>query len=228
MTFTYYGHSALRIQAKGVDLLIDPYLSDNPLAQGIVDIDTLKPDAILVTHAHGDHWGDTPAIAAASGALVVGNYEVATYIEQRHDHTNTLGLNIGGGADLPWGRVTMTHALHSSSFPDGSYGGNPGGFIIEIEEKVIYHAGDTAPFAEMAWIGEEYAIDVAFIPVGDVFTMGPRTSLRAAGMLRANLYVPIHHGTFPPIVIDTSAWARLFEEKGHRARVLAPGETLSL
>lgn len=226
MTLTYYGHSALRIQAPSADLLVDPFLSGNPLAKGIVDPATLRPDAILVTHAHGDHWGDTPAIAAASGALVIGNYEVATYIEQTHGHAHALGLNIGGGADLPWGRVTMTPALHSSSFPDGAYGGNPGGFIIEIDGKVIYHAGDTAPFAEMAWIGEDFAIDIAFIPVGDVFTMGPRSSLRAANMLKAKTYVPIHHGTFPPIQIDTEAWARSIKAAGHLPHVMKPGETL--
>lgn len=228
MRITYYGHSAIRIQTEGADLLIDPFLTGNPLAQGLVDIRSLKPDAILVTHAHGDHWGDTPALAKASGALVVTNFEITTYLEKKHGHTHTMGLNIGGGVDLPWGRVVMTHAWHSSSFPDGTYGGHPGGFVIEAEGKVIYHAGDTAPFAEMAWIGEERPIDLAFIPVGDCFTMGPTTSLRAARLLGAHTYVPIHYNTFPPIRIDAAAWAERMGQAGHRARVMRPGETLSL
>ncbi|MEZ4700670.1 MAG: metal-dependent hydrolase [Rhodothermales bacterium] len=228
MNITYYGHSALRIEAGGVDILVDPFISGNPLAKGIVDAGSLKPDVILLTHAHGDHWGDTPEIAKASGALVIGNYEIATRLNQQHGHDHTIGLNIGGGVDQPWGRVTMTHALHSSSFPDGTYGGNPGGFVLEIEGKTLYLAGDTAPFAEMAWIGADYALDIAFIPVGDVFTMGPRSSLRAAQMLKARRFIPIHYNTFPPIRIDTEAWARSFAEAGHHAQVMAPGETLSV
>ncbi len=228
MILTYFGHSALQIETNGVTLLIDPFITGNPHAEGIVEAGALSPDVILLTHAHGDHWGDTPEIAQRSGAHVVANYEIVQYLIREHGHDNATGMNIGGGATFPWGRAEQTLAWHSSSFPDGTYGGNPNGYLLHIEERVVYHAGDTAVFSEMAWLGDERPIDVAFIPVGDCFTMGPKEALRAADMIGARMYVPIHYNTFPPIQVDIDAWAAAMKDAGHACRVLTAGETLAL
>ena len=228
MDLTYFGHSAFQIQTQGTTLLFDPFITGNPLAEKVISAGDLTPDVILLTHAHGDHWGDTPAIARRTGALVVGNFEITEYIRQKHGHARVHAMNTGGSWNFDWGRVTMTNALHSSSFPDGTYGGNPNGYLLEIEGKCIYDLGDTAPFAEMAWIGEDYDVDLALMPIGDCFTMGPAGAARAAGMIRPALSIPIHYDTFPPIEVDTEEWTELMSAKGLETRVLAPGETISL
>lgn len=125
MTITYFGHSALQIETNGTTLLVDPFITGNGLAEGVVTADELNPDVILLTHAHGDHWGDTPAIAERTGALVVANFEITSYLGRVHGYENTHPMNTGGSWTFDWGRVTQTYARHSSSFPDGTYGGNP-------------------------------------------------------------------------------------------------------
>ncbi len=228
MVLTYYGHSAFQIETAGTTLLVDPFITGNKHAEGIVSPDDLNPDVILLTHAHGDHWGDTPDIAARTGALVVGNFEVTNYITDEHGHENIQPMNIGGSWDFDWGRVTMTYAWHSSSFPDGTYGGNPGGYILEIEGRTIYDLADTCPFNEMEWIGEDHDIDLALMPIGDCFTMGARDAVRAARMIRPNLSIPIHYDTFPYIEVDVGEWERLMDAAEFKTRVLNPGETLEL
>lgn len=228
MKLTYFGHSAFQLDVNGVVILIDPFISGNPLAEGVVRLEDLKADVILVTHAHGDHFGDTPALAARTGALVVANFEITAYLERSHGYTNCVAMNTGGGFDLPWGRVTQTWALHSSSFPDGTYGGNPGGFVVESGDRCVYFAGDTAPFAEMAWIGDNHDIDVAVLPVGDVFTMGAPGSVRAATMLRAAGVIPCHYDTFPPIKTDIQSWADRMRGAGQTPFVLAPGQSMKI
>jgi len=228
MQLTFFGHSAFQLQVGGHSILIDPFITGNPLAEGIVTADDLSPDTILLTHAHGDHWGDTPSIASRTGALVVANFEITQYLASRHGHENVQPLNTGGGVDLGWGRVTNTWARHSSSFLDGTYGGNPGGFIIEAGGKCLYVAGDTSPFAEMAWIGEDFDIDVAVLPIGDCFTMGHEGSVRAASMLNAGRIVPCHYNTFPPIETDTVVWSTRMTAAGQTPHVLAPGQTLDI
>ncbi|WP_457652769.1 metal-dependent hydrolase [Rhodocaloribacter sp.] len=227
MKLTYFGHSAFQIETGGVTILVDPFITGNPHAEGVVTADDLFPDVILVTHAHGDHWGDTPSIAVRTGAQVVANFEITQYLTQNHGHENVLPMNTGGSWAFEWGRVIQTDARHSSSFPDGTYGGNPNGFIVHVEGKCIYALGDTSAFAEMAWIGEEHDVDVALVPIGDCFTMGPKDSLRAVRMIRPKLTVPIHYGTFPLIEVDVAAWARMMAEAGFEAKVLAAGETLT-
>ena len=226
MELTYFGHSAFEVRGKKT-LLFDPFISANPLTKGVVSGADLNPDVILVTHAHADHWGDTMAILKRTGALLVANYEIVTYA-QRHGHDNVHPLNTGGAWQFEWGWVKQTYARHSSSFEDGTYGGNPNGFILKMDGQCIYDAGDTAPFAEMAWIGADHDIDVALVPIGDCFTMGPNDALRAASMLKPGLTIPIHHTTFPLIEVDTSAWAKAMDDHGYPARILAPGESLSL
>lgn len=228
MELTFFGHSAFQLEVEGTLIQIDPFITGNPLAEGVVQVDDLAADAILVTHAHGDHFGDTPALAARTGAVVVANFEITSFLEREHGITKVQPLNTGGGFDFPWGRVTNTWALHSSSFPDGTYGGNPGGFVIEAAGRCVYVAGDTAPFYEMAWIGDHHDIDVAILPVGDVFTMGEAGSVRAAMMLRAAGIVPCHYDTFPPIRIDIEAWARRMRGAGQTPFVLKPGQSMQI
>lgn len=226
MKLTFFGHSAFQIEGDSATILVDPFISQNPLNTGFIRIEDLRPDVILLTHAHGDHWGDTPEIAEQSGALVISNHEIVSYLAANHGYENVHGMNTGGSSSFDWGKVTYTWARHSSSFPDGTYGGNPGGFIIELDGKTIYAAGDTDRFAEMAWYGEDYGIDLALLPVGDCFTMGPAEAARAARMLRADLSVPIHWGTFPPLTGNPDTFVELVTQNGGRAQKLAPSDSL--
>lgn len=225
MKLTYFGHSAFQIETGGTTLLFDPFISGNGHTEGIVTADELEPDVILLTHAHGDHWGDTLSIARRTGALLVANFEITSYA-QKHGHDNVQPMNTGGGWTFPWGRVVQTYARHSSSFPDGTYGGNPNGYLLFVEGTCIYDAGDTCPFAEMAWIGEEHDVDLALLPIGDCFTMGPEDSVRAARMIRPKRTVPLHYNTFPLIEVDTARWAGLMADAGFATSVLNAGETL--
>jgi L-ascorbate metabolism protein UlaG (beta-lactamase superfamily) len=228
MTLTYFGHSAFQLTVGETEILVDPFISGNPLASKVVDAADLNPDFILLTHAHGDHWGDTPDIAKRSNAVVVSNFEIIQYLSRKHGHDNSVAMNTGGSWNFDWGRVTQTYARHSSSFPDGTYGGNPNGFLIEAEGKTIYALGDTSLFAEMEWIGSTHAIDLALMPIGDCFTMCPDDSVRAAEMLQPALTIPIHYNTFPAIEVDTSKWVALMAESGHLTRVMGPGESLGI
>lgn len=228
MKLTYFGHSAFQFEMGGANILLDPFITGNMHTDGVVVAESLSPDFILLTHAHGDHWGDTADIATRSGATVVGNFEITQYLTSNHGHENVQPLNTGGAWTFDWGRVTQTYARHSSAFPDGTYGGNPNGYMIEAEGKVIYAMGDTSPFSEMEWLGKDYDIDIALMPIGDCFTMGPSASIRAANMIQAALTIPIHYNTFPLIEVDTSEWLDLMSNAGHNARVLTPGETIEV
>jgi len=222
-TLTYFGHSAFQITLPDVTILVDPFISGNPLAPDSLQPDDLHPDVILITHAHGDHWGDTMEIARRSGALLIANFEITSYA-QKQGHNNVHPMNTGGSLRFEWGSVTQTYARHSSSFPDGTYGGNPNGYLLHLEKLCIYCAGDTSPFAEMAWLGEDHDIDVALLPIGDCFTMGTAGSIRAARMLKPNMIIPVHYNTFPPIQVDTEAWIQSMVEAGFVTRVLKPGD----
>ncbi len=228
MKLTFFGHSAFQLETEGHTILIDPFITGNSLAESVTSAAALQADTILVTHAHGDHWGDTPEIAARTGALVVANFEITQYMHRTHGYDNVQPVNTGGRVDLDWGRVTCTWARHSSSFPDGTYGGNPGGFMIETDQGCLYVAGDTSPFAEMAWLGEDFAIDVAVLPIGDCFTMGHEGSVRAANMLKAGRIVPCHYNTFPPIVTDLDAWTRRMTAAGLTPHVMTPGSSMDI
>lgn len=227
MKLTYFGHSAFQIEGDNITILVDPFISENPLNTGFVRLEDLRPDVILLTHAHGDHWGDTPEIAAQSGALVISNHEIVSYLSANHGYENVHGMNTGGSSSFDWGKVTYTWARHSSSFPDSTNGGNPGGFIIEIDGKTIYAAGDTDRFAEMAWYGEEHTIDLALLPIGDCFTMGHTEAARAVQMLRPGLSVPIHWGTFPPLTGSPDTFVELVTQNGGRAQKILPGGSLT-
>lgn len=228
MTLTYFGHSAFQIETRDTTILLDPFITGNRFAEKVISPEKLNPDFILLTHAHGDHFGDTPEIAKRSGATIVANHEIVQYLARQHAYNNGVGMNTGGSWSFEWGTVRNTWARHSSSFPDGTYGGNPGGFIIEAENKCVYAMGDTSEFQEMAWLGEEYAIDLALMPIGDCFTMGLKGSLRAATMLKPRLIVPIHYNTFEAIKTDTALWGNKMAENGFSTHIMEPGATFEL
>ncbi len=224
MKLTFLGHAAVRLQHAEHEVLIDPFLSENPLA--VTAPESLSPSHVILTHAHGDHVGDTVTIAKRSGATVVAAVEVVNRLAR--DGVEGVGMNVGGSADFPFGRVTFTPAWHSSAFPDGTYGGTPMGVVVRLGDVTIFHAGDTALFSDLALVAR-HGIDVALVPIGDHFTMGPDDALEAARMLQARHVVPIHYDTFPPIVQDARAFARRVSvETGSEAHALAPGEALEL
>ena len=222
---TWYSHACFLIETDQSRLLIDPFLSDNPLASGTAD--NIQADYILVSHGHGDHLGDTINIAKRTGATVISNYEIQTWLAGQGIE-NTHPQHIGGGFDYPWGRVKLTIAQHGSMLPDGSYGGNPCGFLLYIEGKKIYHACDTGLFYDMKLIGEE-GIDLAILPIGDNFTMGPDDALRAVKLIEPQQVIPIHYDTFDVIRQDPDAWAeRVRKETSARVTVMSPGDTFEL
>jgi len=217
---TWLGHSAFEVQVGETSILIDPFLTGNPVAP--IKADSLNPEFILLTHGHGDHLGDTAEIAKRSHAKVIAPVEVAAWLA-KHGVDNTSGQNLGGGHDYGFGRVELTPAWHSSSLPDGSYGGNPAGFLIFTPEITLYHAGDTALFSDMKLIGEK-SVDVALLPIGDFFTMGPSDSIKAIQWIQPKYVLPIHYNTFPHIVQNVAAWAeRVNQETKAQPIVLDPG-----
>jgi L-ascorbate metabolism protein UlaG (beta-lactamase superfamily) len=221
---TWYGHACFSIKGGGATLLTDPFLTGNP--QAAVSADEVSADYVLVSHAHGDHLGDAVPIAKRTGATIVANFEIASYCGNQG--VNVHPLHIGGGWDFPFGRVKLTIAHHGSSFPDGSYGGNPAGLLLTIEGKKIYHACDTGLFFDMKLIGEE-GIDLAILPIGDNFTMGPEDALKAVKLIVPEVVVPIHYDTFEVIQQDPRAFARMVEaETSAKCMVLKPGESFTL
>lgn len=228
MELTYFGHSAFQIETDGTTLLFDPFIDGNKHAEEVVDAGDLEPDAVLLTHAHGDHWGNAPDILRRTGARAVANYEIVQYVQSEVGHENAHPMNTGGSWTFDWGEVTMTYARHSSSFPDGTYGGNPNGFILEIEGKTVYNTGDTCRFAEMEYYGDRYDFDLVLLPIGDDFTMGPEEAAECAELLQSELTVPLHYDTFPYIEVDTDDWLDAMVGRGLTAQVVDPGETLVL
>jgi L-ascorbate metabolism protein UlaG (beta-lactamase superfamily) len=222
---TWYGHSCFLIETQGAQLLIDPFLTGNPMAP--VRADAVNPHYIFVSHGHSDHLGDAVAIAKRTGATVISNFELQCWFVAQGVE-NTHPQHIGGGYNYPWGRVKLTIAHHGSGLPDGSYGGNPAGFLFYLEGKKVYHACDTCLFYDMKLIGEE-GIDLAILPIGDNFTMGPDDALRAVKLIEPKQVVPIHYNTFDVIKQDPYAWARrVQDETSAKAIVMKPGDTLEL
>ncbi len=227
ISLTWLGHSAFHLTIGEHHILIDPFITGNPLAP--VSADDLPADFILLTHGHGDHVGDTLDIARRTGATVVANNEIAIWCRDKHGIENVHTLNTGGGVALPFGRVELTIAFHSSELPDDSYGGQPNGLlIITGEGKTIYHAGDTTVFTEMQLIGQR-GIDLAILPIGDYYTMGIDGSLQAIGLLTPKAVIPMHYNTFDGIAQDVVNWAqRVHNETEAQPIVLDPGGTHTL
>lgn len=225
MKITFYGHASLGIQIEDTHILVDPFITGNPKASNI-DINTLKADYILVTHAHQDHILDVEAIAKRTDAVIISNYEIVT-------HFGNLGLeghpmNHGGTWDFEFGSVKYVNAIHTSSFPNGSYGGQPGGFVIEGEHKNIYIAGDTALTSDMKLIPLQTKLDLAILPIGDNFTMGIDDAILASDFVECDKILGCHFDTFGYIEIDHEVAKRKFFEKDKDLMLLEIGESLEL
>ncbi len=222
MKVTWLGHACCLLEGGGSKILIDPFLTGNPQAK--VTAEQVEADFIVLTHGHADHYGDTTEIAKRTGATVIGNFEVVNWA-QAQGVEKTHPMHIGGGHDFSFGRVKLTIAHHGSSMPDGSYGGNPAGLLFTIDDKKIYHSGDTALFYDMTLIGEA-GIDLAILPIGDNFTMGPDDSLKAIEFLQPKKVIPIHYNTWPLIEQDADAWASRITKAD--ALVLQPGDSADI
>ncbi len=222
---TWYGHSCWNIETPKGTLLIDPFLSGNPVAP--ITADQVKADFILVSHGHGDHLGDTVGIAKRTGATVLSNFEIASYCEGQGCKAH--GLHIGGGREFSFGRLKLTIAHHGSSFPDGRYAGNPAGFLLTIGKTKIYDAGDTGLFYDMKLIGEE-KIDLALLPIGDNFTMGPEDALRAVKLIKPKVLIPMHYNTFDLIAQDAKSFAAGVKRASPKTKtvILKPGESFNI
>ncbi len=222
----WLGHACLWLESDGQSVLIDPFLTGNPAAA--VKAADVKPDFILISHGHGDHVGDAVAIAQRTGALVVANYEISEWL-QKQGLTKVHGQQHGGAHGFAFGRVKLTLAFHGSALPDGSNGGNPCGFLITFEDGTkVYDAADTGLFGDMRLIGEE-GLDLAILPIGDNYTMGPDDALRAVKMLQPKKVLPIHYNTWELIAQDANAWAqRVRQETQAQPVILKPGEWMDV
>ena len=227
---TWLGHGCWSIWIKSTTsgdhtILLDPFLDDSPTAP--VKAADVEADYILISHGHFDHVSDAAKIARRTGALVISNFEICEWLG-RQGIENTHPHNLGGGSHQKFGRVQLTLAHHSSQLPDGSYGGNPSGFLLWAEGRTLYFACDTALFYDMKLIGER-AIDVAVLPVGDQFTMGPDDAIHAIKLIEPKVVVPSHYDTWPPIHQDVEAWAhRVRTETTSDPRILVPGGKIVL
>ena len=221
----WYGHATLGLETGGYRLLVDPYFSGNPAAP--ISAERVQADFILVSHGHGDHVGDTVEIAKRTGAMVVSNYEIAGWLESKG--VKTHGQHLGGGHWHEFGYLKLTFAIHGSMLPDGSYGGNPAGFLLStLDGEKIYMACDTGLFGDMRLIGEE-GIDLAVLPIGDNYTMGPDDALRAVKLIRPKHVIPIHYNTWDLISQNADAWAsRVEAETTAKVHVSKPGEGFAL
>ena len=224
-SITFLGHGAFQIVTAGKTILIDPFLTGNPLAS--VTAEDVQADCIIVSHGHGDHVGDTVAIAQRCNALVISNYEIACWLEKQGVE-RTHGMNTGGSHAFEFGTVILTLAHHGSMLPDGSYGGCATGVLLSTVDGNIYHACDTALFSDMTLIGDE-GLKVAILPIGDNYTMGPADAVKAVRLLRPEIVIPGHYNTFPHIEQDAALWAAQVKlQTSAQPVVLAPGQTLIL
>jgi len=222
---TWLGHGAFAIDTAGRTVLIDPFLTGNPAASTTAA--AVQAHAIIVSHGHGDHVGDTVAIAKRTGAIVIAVHEIAAWAEQQ-GVVRTHGMNAGGAHEFDFGTVKLTPALHSSSLPDGSYAGIACGVLLTLTDGVLYHACDTALFSDMQLIGRA-GIDLAIVPIGDNYTMGPEDALEAVQLLNPKRVIPGHYSTWPLIAQDAAAWGRrVAAETSATPVILQPGETCSL
>jgi len=226
MKLSYYGHSCFAVETGGVTLLFDPFIRPNSLAAS-VDVASIRADYILLSHGHFDHVADAVELARQTGATVISNFEIYTWlgaqgIEKAHP------MNHGGSFRFPFGRVKFVNAVHSSVLPDGTYGGNPGGFVVESAEGTFYYAGDTALTLDMQLIAEEYDLAFAVLPIGDNFTMGANDAGRASKLLKCQTVVGVHYDTFPPIKIDHEEAKSAVARHGATLHLPQIGESISL
>lgn len=226
MKISYLGHSCVHIDTGTHQIIIDPFLSGNPVASA--QEDQIEADYVLLTHGHLDHIGDAENIARRTGATIIAIVELAAYFEAKGLHA--IGMNLGGQATYPFGSIKFTPALHTSSVTiDGNnvYLGVAAGLLINIDGYVIYHAGDTALFSDMKLVGSRWPIDLAFLPIGDFFTMGPEDALIAAEWIQAKHVVPVHYSTFDVISQDGELFVSNLAKLGISGTALKPGESIN-
>jgi len=226
MKVTYYGHACFSVVVSGKHLLFDPFISGNPLAKAI-DVKSVPADFILVSHGHVDHIADAVEIAKRTNALVIANFEVATWLNQQ-GAPRVHPMNHGGGYQFDFGRAKFVNAIHSSTLPDGTFGGNPGGFVVESADGNFYFSGDTALTLDMKLIGESTPLKFAALCIGDNFTMGPDDAVKAAGFVRCTEILGVHYDTFPPIKIDHNLAVEKFRAANKTLYLLRPGESSDL
>ena len=226
MKITFYGQNSLSIQIDNTHLIVDPFISGNPLSKDQIDITTLKADYTLVTHAHQDHTLDVEAIAKNTGATIVSNFEIATYYEKKGFTVHSM--NHGGSWQFDFGKVKYVNAIHTSGFPDGTYGGQPGGFVIEGEHKNIYIAGDTALTMDMKLIPMATQLDLAILPIGDNYTMGVDDAIIASDFVQCDKVLGVHYDTFGYIEINHDEAKRKFYDAGKDLMLLDIGESIEL
>ena len=214
---TFLGHSAFYMEGEKGKLVIDPFLTGNPVAQ--IKPEDLKVDFVLLTHGHGDHIGDAVDIAKANNATIIAPFELANYCADQG--ANVHPMHIGGARQFPFGKVKLTIAHHGSAAPDGTYTGNPCGFLITMDGKTFYHSGDTGLFYDMKLIGEMNSIDVAVLPIGDNFTMGVDDAVKATEFLKPKMVIPMHFKTFDVIDVEPGDFVSKVKVLGFNSEILA-------
>lgn len=220
----YHGHSFIEIKHKNETVYIDPFIEGNPLCD--INLADSSCNYIILTHGHGDHFGDTVTLSKGKDVKVIATAELSYYLDAKG--VKTHAMNLGGAYDFPFGRVKLTLAHHSSSTPDGTYAGDPAGILINSGGKTVYHSGDTALFYDMKLIGETSKIDYAFLPIGDNFTMGVDDAVKAAEYLKAETVIPVHYNTFEVIRADAHDFKRKIESIGKKCLVMNPGDEIKL
>ena len=224
-TVTFLGHGTFLVETNGTRVLIDPFLTENPSAS--MTAEEVPADVIILSHGHGDHVGDAINVANRTEALVIANHEIVEWLTGQ-GVTTTHAQHIGGQHVFDWGTVKLTIAHHGSMLPDGSDGGNPCGILLKLTDGTIYHAADTGLFYDMKLIGED-GIDLAILPIGDNFTMGPDDALKAVKLIEPRRVIPDHYGTWPLIAQDADAWSeRVRAETSTEPLVLQPGDSCEL
>lgn len=226
LNLTFLGHSCFLLDDGKHKVIIDPFITGNPLAK--VSVNDIKADFILLSHGHGDHLGDTIELSKKNNAMVISNFEIATYCEN-NGVKKTAGLHIGGGADFPFGSLKLTIAHHGSTLGSTmGYGGSPAGLIVRMAGKVVYHAGDTGLFLDMKLIGELDKIDLALLPIGGYFTMDVNDAAKAVEFLKPKKVIPMHYNTFDPIKADPNKFAQKVSAYGVECIILNPGHSYGL